>query len=221
MGNIFFVGLMGAGKTTVGRLVAKHFNKDFYDTDHEIERRTGVNIPLIFELEGEEGFRRRESAIIEELTQADNIVLATGGGAVLLPENRENLRKHGTVIYLRANVNELWIRTRNDKNRPLLQTGNPRQKLEKLFGERDPLYREVATIIVDTGGQAVGSIVNEIEKRLMQLQGRAKKNPHQPAKNTAQQPAATPAQPAPIQAQQETQPTQQLQQKSNISNANS
>lgn len=168
MGNIFFVGLMGAGKTTVGRLVAKHLNKDFYDTDHEIERRTGVNIPLIFELEGEAGFRRREAAVIAELTQLDNVVLATGGGAVLLAENRTSLREHGTVVYLRAHVDELWIRTRNDKNRPLLQTENPRQKLEKLYQERDPLYQEVATIIVDTGGQAVGSIVHEIEKRLLQ-----------------------------------------------------
>lgn len=159
---------MGAGKTTVGRLVAKHLNKDFYDTDHEIERRTGVNIPLIFELEGEAGFRRREAAVISELTQLDNVVLATGGGAVLLAENRTSLREHGTVVYLRAHVDELWIRTRNDKNRPLLQTENPRQKLEKLYQERDPLYQEVATIIVDTGGQAVGSIVHEIEKRLLQ-----------------------------------------------------
>ncbi len=170
LANIFFVGLMGAGKTTVGRLVARHFKKDFYDTDHEVERRTGVNIPLIFELEGEAGFRRREAAMIEELTRAENIVLATGGGAVLLPENRKNLKEHGTVIYLRANVNELWIRTRNDKNRPLLQIANPRAQLEKLFEERDPLYREIADIIVDTGGQAVGTIVHEIEKLLEQRQ---------------------------------------------------
>src|SRR5690606_24280064 len=136
VGNIFFVGLMGAGKTTVGRLVARHLNKGFYDTDHEVERRTGVNIPLIFELEGESGFRRRESAVIAELAQADNVVLATGGGAVLLPENRAILKQCGIVVYLRANVNELWLRTRNDKNRPLLQTENPRQKLEQLFAER-------------------------------------------------------------------------------------
>ncbi len=168
MGNIFFVGLMGAGKTTVGRLIAKHLNKDFYDTDHEIERRTGVNIPLIFELEGEAGFRRREAAVIAELTQLENVVLATGGGAVLLSENRTKLCEHGTVVYLRAHGDELWLRTRNDKKRPLLQTENPRQNLEKLYQERDPLYREVATIIVDTGGQAVGSIVHEIEKRLLQ-----------------------------------------------------
>lgn len=169
MGNIFFVGLMGAGKTTVGKLIAKHLNKNFYDTDHEIERRTGVNIPLIFELEGEVGFRRRESAVIAELTHADNIVLATGGGAVLLAENRMNLKANGTVVYLRANVNELWLRTRNDKNRPLLQTENPREILQKLYEERDPLYQEVASIIVDTGGQAVGNIVHEIEGRLLKL----------------------------------------------------
>lgn len=160
---------MGAGKTTVGKLIAKHLNKNFYDTDHEIERRTGVNIPLIFELEGEVGFRRRESAVIAELTHADNIVLATGGGAVLLAENRMNLKANGTVVYLRANVNELWLRTRNDKNRPLLQTENPREILQKLYEERDPLYQEVASIIVDTGGQAVGNIVHEIEGRLLKL----------------------------------------------------
>lgn len=178
MGNIFFVGLMGAGKTTVGRLIAKHLNKNFYDTDHEIERRTGVNIPLIFELEGEAGFRRRESAVIAELTHADNIVLATGGGAVLLAENRTNLKANGTVVYLRANVNELWLRTRNDKNRPLLQTENPREKLQMLYEERDPLYQEVASIIVDTGGQAVGNIVHEIERRLIKLARQTGANQH-------------------------------------------
>jgi shikimate kinase len=165
-GNIFFVGLMGAGKTTVGRLLAKHLNKTFYDTDHEIEKRTGVNIPLIFELEGEAGFRKREVAIIEELSQMQNIVLATGGGAILMQKNRENLKKNGTVIYLRANVHELWQRTRNDKSRPLLQTTNSREKLEQLFAERDPYYRDVAIIIVDTGGQSVGTIVHRIEQLL-------------------------------------------------------
>lgn len=178
---------MGAGKTTVGRLLAKHLNKEFFDTDHEIERRTGVNIPLIFELEGEAGFRRREAAVIEELTHSDNIVLATGGGAVLLPENRENLKRHGVVIYLRANVNELWMRTRNDKNRPLLQTENPRQKLEQLFEQRDPLYQEVATIVVDTGGQAVGSIVHEIEKRLNQIQAQNQAQAENPVKLESRQ----------------------------------
>ncbi|ABE50721.1 MULTISPECIES: shikimate kinase AroK [Methylobacillus] len=167
--NIFFVGLMGAGKTTIGRIIAKHLNKAFYDSDHEIERRTGVSIPVIFELEKEDGFRKREAAVIEELSHMQDIVLATGGGAVLLPENRKHLMENGTVIYLRANVNELWHRTRNDKHRPLLQNDNPRQRLEHLFAQRDPLYREVASIIVDTGGQPVNAIVHQIEQKLLSL----------------------------------------------------
>lgn len=165
-GNIYFVGLMGAGKTTIGRLIAKHLDKTFFDSDHEIEKRTGVNIPLIFEVEGEQGFRRREIAVIDELSKMQNIVLATGGGAVLSPQNRETLQQTGTVVYLRANVHELWLRTRNDKNRPLLQVGNIRAKLEQLFAERDPLYCEVASIIVDTGGQPVNTIVQQIEQKL-------------------------------------------------------
>lgn len=165
-GNIFFVGLMGAGKTTVGKLLAKRLGKSFYDSDHEIESRTGVNIPVIFELEGEVGFRKRETAAIEELTAMHDIVLATGGGAVLSKQNRENLSQHGTVVYLRATVTELWHRTKNDKNRPLLQTDDPRAKLEKLYTERDPLYREIADIIIDTGDQSVGSIVQHLEETL-------------------------------------------------------
>jgi shikimate kinase len=167
-GNIFFVGLMGAGKTTIGRSIAKHLNKAFYDSDHEIEKRTGVNIPLIFELEGEAGFRRRETCVIEELTALQDIVLATGGGVVLSQENREHLKANGTVIYLRANTHDLWQRTRNDKNRPLLQGGDAKEKLEKLFAERDPLYREVASLIIDTGGQPVHQLVNHIEQKLKQ-----------------------------------------------------
>jgi shikimate kinase len=165
-GNIFFVGLMGAGKTTVGKLLAKRLGKTFYDSDHEVESRTGVNIPVIFELEGEAGFRKRETMAIEELTAMHDIVLATGGGAVLSKQNRENMSQHGTVIYLRATVNELWHRTKNDKNRPLLQTDDPRAKLEKLYTERDPLYREIADIIIDTGDQSVGSIVQHLEETL-------------------------------------------------------
>lgn len=167
--NIIFVGLMGAGKTTIGRIIAKHLHKTFYDSDHEIERRTGVSIPVIFELEKEDGFRRREASVIEELCQMQDIVLATGGGAVLLPESRQQLKEHGVVIYLRASVHELWQRTRNDKNRPLLQNENPRRKLEQLFAQRDPLYREVASIIVDTGGQPVSAIVHQIEQKLTDL----------------------------------------------------
>ncbi len=167
-GNIFLVGLMGAGKTTVGKSLAKALDKTFYDSDHEIERRTGVNIPLIFELEGEAGFRRREAQAIAELAAMDNVVVATGGGAVLLAENRKMLAEHGRVVYLRAGVDELFHRTRGDRNRPLLQTENPRERLQLLYNQRDPFYQEVADLVVDTGGQPVGSIVAEIETYLSQ-----------------------------------------------------
>lgn len=165
-GNIFLVGLMGAGKTTVGKSLARHLDKTFYDSDHEIERRTGVNIPLIFELEGEAGFRKRETQAISELAAQPNIVLATGGGAVLMEENRIILSRQGIVIYLRASVDELCHRTRGDRNRPLLQTENPRERLQTLFTQRDPLYLEVADYVVDTGGQPVSTIVAQIENNL-------------------------------------------------------
>lgn len=157
---------MGAGKTTVGKLLAKRLNKTFIDSDHEIERRTGVNIPLIFELEGEAGFRSRETAVIQELAAQSGIVLATGGGAVLNPQNRDNLRRNGTVIYLRAKVEDLWQRTRHDKNRPLLQTTDPLGKLRELFAERDPLYREVADIVVDSGSQSLHALIHQLEEQL-------------------------------------------------------
>ena len=168
-GNLFLVGLMGAGKTTVGKLLAKHVGKLFIDSDHEIERRTGVKVHLIFELEGEAGFRARETAVIDELTQQENIVLATGGGAILYAENREALHNRGTVIYLRANVEDLWRRTRHDKNRPLLQTENPRARLQQLLSQRDPLYRETAHVVIDTGEQNVQKLVRQLEKELAQL----------------------------------------------------
>lgn len=157
---------MGAGKTTIGRLIAKQMGMAFYDSDYEIERRTGVKIPHIFELEGEAGFRKRESAVIEELAQLKNIVMATGGGAVLQPENQILLKNNGQVIYLRANVHDLWLRTRHDKTRPLLQGGNIKQKLEKLFIERDPIYTAIADCIVDTGPQSAADITNHIEQKL-------------------------------------------------------
>ena len=162
---------MGAGKTTIGRLIAKQMGMVFYDSDYEIERRTGVKIPLIFELEGEAGFRRREAAIIEELSQLNNIVMATGGGAVLLPENQVFLKNNGQIIYLRANVHDLWLRTRHDKTRPLLQGGNIKQKLEKLYAERDPIYRAIAHCIVDTGPQSAADITSHIEHKLHKLSG--------------------------------------------------
>lgn len=164
--NIILVGLMGAGKTTVGKILAKHLGRTFFDSDHEIERRTGVKIPLIFELEGEQGFRDRESAVLEELCQLDRIILATGGGAVLREENRNTLKNGGKVVYLRGQVKDLWERTRHDRNRPLLQTADPRARLQELFVQRDPLYREVADIIVDTGNQSVHALVHQLEIKL-------------------------------------------------------
>ncbi len=168
--NIFLVGMMGAGKTTVGKLLARHLAKTFLDTDHEIRRRTGVDIPVIFEIEGEEGFRDREAAVLEELTQQQNIVLATGGGAVLRPENRALLKARGTVIYLRGSVEELWARTRHDRNRPLLQTADPKARLGELLRERDPLYREVADLVVDTGRAGALALVRRIERRLQEAE---------------------------------------------------
>lgn len=167
--NIFLVGLMGAGKTSVGRALAKRLHKTFYDTDQEIERATGVKIPVIFEIEGEAGFRAREAKSLAELVRRTNIVLATGGGAVLSEQNRRLLAEHGTVIYLRATAPDLWQRTHHDKNRPLLQTDDPLKKLQELFAQRDPLYREIADVIIDTGSQSVGSLAHKLEQRLAQF----------------------------------------------------
>jgi shikimate kinase len=164
--NIFLVGLMGAGKTSVGKLLARRLGKTFVDADHEIERVTGVRIPLIFEIEGEAGFRGRESRILAELTTRSHIVLATGGGAILLEQNRRLLSECGTVVYLRATPQDLWHRTRHDRNRPLLHTVNPLAKLNELFVERDPLYREVAHLVVDTGNQSLSSLAHRLEQKL-------------------------------------------------------
>lgn len=165
-GNIYMVGLMGAGKTSVGRVLAKRLRKTFIDSDHEIESRTGVRIPVIFEIEGEAGFRRREAAMIRELVSQRDILLATGGGVVLDPANRQALRSTGTVIYLRAEPSELWARTRHDKNRPLLRTPDPLARLEELHRIRDPLYRETAHLIVDTGSQPIRTLVGRLEREL-------------------------------------------------------
>lgn len=163
MTNIYLIGMMGCGKTTVGRHLSKYLRLCFYDSDHEIEKKTGVKIPVIFELEGESGFRKREWQAIQELTAQNGIVLATGGGAVLMEENRVSLKKSGQVIYLRATAHELWLRTRNDKNRPLLQNTNARSKLEELLLAREPYYLETAHHIVETAGQPVSMIVQQIE----------------------------------------------------------
>ena len=168
--NIFLVGLMGAGKTTVGRLLAKRLGLRFVDSDHEIEARTGATISWIFEIEGEESFRRREVETIRDLTARSGVVLATGGGAVIHPENRKHLKDRGTVIYLRASVNNILQRTMHDKSRPLLQTENRKEKLEELARQRDPLYREVADIIVDTGRPNVHAMVQSIMAQLANYQ---------------------------------------------------
>ncbi len=151
--NLYLVGMMGAGKTTVGRILARKLKLRVVDSDHEIESRCGVKIPVIFELEGERGFRAREAQAIAELTAEHGIVLASGGGAVLSRANRERLRAHGTVVYLRADPQRLYERVRHDRNRPLLATADPLAKLRELYAERDPLYREVADLVVETGAQ--------------------------------------------------------------------
>ena len=153
--NIFLVGLMGAGKTTVGRILSKRYNKAFHDSDHEIEARCGVKIPVIFEIESEAGFRKREEIVVAELTALSNVVVATGGGAILSVANRELLKARGVVIYLRGSPEHLYERTRHDRNRPLLQTADPLARLRELYRERDPFYREAADIIVDTNRQSV------------------------------------------------------------------
>jgi shikimate kinase len=179
--NIFLVGLMGAGKTSVGKLLARRLGKTFIDADYEIERATGVRIPLIFEIEGESGFRSRESKLLAELATRSQIVLATGGGAVLLEQNRRLLSDCGTVVYLRATPQDLWHRTRHDRNRPLLHTANPLAKLNELFAERDPLYREVAHLVVDTGNQSLSSLAHRLEQKLSEraaVQEANKASPH-------------------------------------------
>lgn len=167
-GNIILVGMMGSGKTTVGKLLANLVGKTFIDVDHEIQKRTGVGIPVIFEIEGEAGFRKRESEILRDIVKQQNIVLATGGGAILHPDNRALLRQYGTVIYLCAPVTELRRRTYLDKNRPLLQTGNVHARLLELFTQRDPLYRETAHIVMDSGRQSVRAFVQKLIQKLRQ-----------------------------------------------------
>lgn len=162
MDNICLVGPMGAGKSTVGRLLARELGRQFYDSDRQIELRTGVDIPLIFELEGEEGFREREQRTLEALCALQHIVLATGGGAVLRPANRRQLKASAYVVFLRAPLHQLVSRTARDRKRPLLQTGDPAATLAALMRERTPLYEEVADLIVDTGHRTVRTLVREI-----------------------------------------------------------
>jgi shikimate kinase len=165
--NIFLIGLMGAGKSTVGKVLAKKLGRRFLDADHVIEDRCGVKIPVIFEMEGEEGFRKREAQAIRDITSEQDIILATGGGAVLLPENRDVLKNRGTVIYLHANPIELWYRTKGGEGRPLLQNGDAKKILENLYTVRDPLYREIADHVIETGKPSVNQLVNTL---IMQLE---------------------------------------------------
>lgn len=157
---------MGAGKTTIGRHIAQLLDFGFYDSDKEIEERTGASIPLIFELEGETGFRKREQAVIRELVEKKHIVLATGGGAVLNENNRLALKHSGVVVYLHAEIDQLLERTSKDKNRPLLQTADPRAKLEQIMRERDPCYRALADVILKTNKMSVNAAVAALDYRL-------------------------------------------------------
>jgi shikimate kinase len=159
---------MGSGKSTIGRQLAKKLGKTFFDSDKEIETRTGVSISWIFEMEGEDGFRERESKIIDELTAQENVVLATGGGAILSEENRQHLHERGMVIYLSATAEQLYRRTAKDKKRPLLQTGDRRKKIEALLSERMPLYQKVAHITLRTSNKSIQHTVNELIKRIKQ-----------------------------------------------------
>lgn len=160
--NIIFVGLMGSGKTTIGKQVSKALGMEFFDTDHAVEVKTGVNIATIFELEGEEGFRLREHSLLVDLMDNQKKVIATGGGIVLKGENRKLLRQLGTVVYLRSNIKDLILRLKNDKTRPLIQNVNLNEKFDELFKERDLLYSEVADYIIDTKNKKVSDIKNEI-----------------------------------------------------------
>ena len=168
-GSIYLVGMMGAGKTTVGRLLARRLKLRFVDSDHEIERRCGVKVPTIFDIEGEAGFRSRETQVLADLTALEGIVLATGGGAVLAGENRQRLAAGGTVIYLCARPEDLYERVRQDRNRPLLATADPLARLRELYVQRDPLYRSIADVVVDTGRQTVQSLTRALAGQLGDL----------------------------------------------------
>ena len=167
--NIYLVGPMGAGKSTIGRLLSAELNLEFKDSDREIEDRCGCNIPWIFDVEGEAGFREREAMAIDEITQEAGVLMATGGGAVLREENRAHLKNRGTVIYLNTSVDQQLARTSKDKNRPLLQIDDPRSVLEKLYRQRDPLYQEVADIVIKTDDRHPKYVVQDIIKKLREM----------------------------------------------------
>jgi len=159
---LFLVGMMGAGKTTIGRSLARALGREFRDLDHEIEARCGVRVAHIFDIEGEEGFRKRERRVLDQCSAMPEIVLATGGGAVLAPENRRHLKTRGVVVYLRATPEELYRRVARDRNRPLLQTADPQARIRELVALREPLYEEVADIVFDTGSTPVPQVVKAL-----------------------------------------------------------
>ena len=164
--NLFLIGPMGAGKSAVGRQLARLLHLDFVDSDDEVENRTGVDIPFIFEKEGEAGFRKREAAVIDELSQREGVVLATGGGAVIEAENRSRLGARGFVVYLYTSVAQQLDRTQRGRERPLLENADPREVLEGLMEIRDPLYREIADLVIDTDGRRVKAVAKQIHESL-------------------------------------------------------
>lgn len=168
--RVFLIGMPGSGKSTIGRGLAKALGRPFMDLDHEIEVRCGVAIPVIFEIEGEQGFRKRESQVLQEVAQLPDTVVATGGGAVLAPQNRVLLSTEGTVVYLKASVDELYRRTSRDRNRPLLATNDPKGRLQELFDQRGAIYESLADIVLETGSASVPSAVQQIVVKLKELE---------------------------------------------------
>jgi shikimate kinase/3-dehydroquinate synthase len=181
--SIFLVGMMGSGKTTIGKNLARTLHRTFVDLDHEIEARCGVRIPVVFEIEGETGFRKRESQVLDEMSLVPQLILATGGGAIIAPENRDVLKQRGLVVYLRASVEDLYRRTARDRNRPLLATGDARATLKRLLIEREPLYESVADIILDTGSSTISAVVQELIERVREFKlSQAAQRLHRPAR---------------------------------------
>jgi len=168
--SIFLIGPMGAGKSTVGRILAERLNYEFIDSDHVIERRTGASIPMIFDIEGESGFRDREESVVDDLTAHPQIVLATGGGVVERENNRKHLRSRGFVVYLKSPVESLIQRTKHDRNRPLLQQGNPAKVLQELMLKREPWYIEMADLVIETQQMPVHRVVKQIMDQLQEEQ---------------------------------------------------
>ncbi|MGB3288922.1 MAG: shikimate kinase [Burkholderiaceae bacterium] len=170
---VFLVGMMGAGKTTIGRHLARSLGREFMDLDHELEARCGVRVSLIFDIEGEEGFRRRETAALDECSRKSGVVLATGGGAVLAPRNRDYLKERGVVVYLRASPEELFRRLARDRSRPLLQTADPQGRIRELVEQREPLYAGIADLTIETGAMPVAQAVRTLVSMLQQHEVRS------------------------------------------------